>query len=454
MWILNLRRAVGRNGPEESGAAPGKAGLEAAWAGYAQDAHTLYVRHREQQLVRNSGRCRAVALTSASTNIYSALSFNPPPAQYTVAASFFLTSPSKVSPKVISIATGTKCLPTSRYPLKGEALHDSHAEVLARRGAIRWFLEEIGRCESSGTYKSSWIHRDPEGKYDLREGVQVSLYVSTMPCGDASMRFLAAVQDEEMAALKDSAVYAPLGPNEASRGRDNYARLGVLRTKPGRADSPPTFCMSCSDKIASWSILGFQGALGSRFLRPLYISTIVIGEVPLDMQDIVREDCERAFWRRLGHVDEELHPGYSLHVPVIKFTAQPFVHSRTVLGNTTPLSGSCNDALCWTADTEPKPYEVLINGFKRGVSPKHRFHEKARPRLSRIAVLALYNRTLGLLGLPPLEPTTTYHALKQQMSDYQAVKEKLMGPNGVFSGWISSVISTYNCIKRWGEKDK
>lgn len=117
------------------------------------------------------------------------------------------------------------------------------------------------------------------------------------------MRILAMGQETEMAALKNSSIFAPLGENEASRGRDNYARLGVLRTKPGRADSPSTMCMACSDKIASWSVLGFQGALATRFIEPLYLSSIVIGEVPLDMQDMVREDCDRALWKRIGSAE-------------------------------------------------------------------------------------------------------------------------------------------------------
>lgn len=127
--------------------------------------------------------------------IYSSIPFSPPSSQYTIAASFFLTHSSLSDCKVISIATGTKCLPTARLPSRGEAVHDSHAEVLARRGAIRWFLEEIGRCHhgmSNATnshvnmnksYQSAWICQSSKNsQYELRDGVQIHLYVSTVPC--------------------------------------------------------------------------------------------------------------------------------------------------------------------------------------------------------------------------------------------------------------------------------
>ena len=121
--------------------------------------------------------------------VYSSTSFNPPAFQYTITASFFLTHPSSPDCKVISVATGTKCLPTTRLPSRGEAVHDSHAEILARRGAIRWFLEEIGRCHhdtkdaSSHMYQSDWIcQSSQDGRYELRADVQIHLYVSTVPC--------------------------------------------------------------------------------------------------------------------------------------------------------------------------------------------------------------------------------------------------------------------------------
>lgn len=74
--------------------------------------------------------------------IYSHLKFSPPKGQYTVLASFVLTDASFWRPaqtalkpgfKAISIGTGTKCLPAVKLPIRGEALHDSHAESQCAR---------------------------------------------------------------------------------------------------------------------------------------------------------------------------------------------------------------------------------------------------------------------------------------------------------------------------------
>lgn len=117
------------------------------------------------------------------TSVYSGLKFQPPPGQFTILAGFVLQDAESL--KVISIGTGSKCLPATRLSKCGDALHDSHAEVLARRGAIRWFMEELARSEATpqASMPSRWIHRDtPHGKYSLRTGVTLTMYISTVPC--------------------------------------------------------------------------------------------------------------------------------------------------------------------------------------------------------------------------------------------------------------------------------
>ena len=167
------------------------------------------------------------------------------------------------------------------------------------------------------------------------------------------MRYLASMQDPEMALLKDSSSFPILPADAAARGRDNYSLLGVLRTKPGRADSPSTLCMSCSDKIASWNVYGVQGALGARFFKPIYISAIIIGEVGDSDRHKMRAECERAFFGRLsglqGEQGEEhqikkflrsmlelkifsgLPRGYKIARTKVLFTSRPFRYSRTSL---------------------------------------------------------------------------------------------------------------------------
>lgn len=122
-------------------------------------------------------------ISSSVLELYSSLAFKPSTGHYTVLASIILSARSEGSVKVISLSTGSKCLPTARLPPRGDALHDSHAEVLARRGAVRWFLEEIGRLSSAGT--SDWIQKcDPgeNAKHALKDGVHIHMYISTIPC--------------------------------------------------------------------------------------------------------------------------------------------------------------------------------------------------------------------------------------------------------------------------------
>lgn len=162
------------------------------------------------------------------------------------------------------------------------------------------------------------------------------------------MLSLSVSQDPTMAQMKAANPLPDHTPGSVIRGRNNYNALGVLRTKPGRADSDPTISMSCSDKIALWTLVGIQGALGTAMIRPVYLDSIVVGDVPLEMLDATKAECQRAFCERLKNVDGKqsnlflyidqitdsvLIPGlahpFIAYTPRVEFTSLTFSDSRT-----------------------------------------------------------------------------------------------------------------------------
>lgn len=157
-----------------------------------------------------------------------------------------------------------------------------------------------------------------------------------LQCGDASTLHTAAlqaIQDPAMAALKDRPSLVPPPPTSAhphplppplnalaasaqpdsaasaARGRANYASLGQIRTKPGRADAPPSVSLSCSDKLGAWCALGLGGGLLHGLVEPVYLSGVVVGgiedgegEKMLGRAEVAAE-VRRALWGRLEDLE-------------------------------------------------------------------------------------------------------------------------------------------------------
>jgi hypothetical protein len=281
--------------------------------------------------------CDAVA--AAVIAQFNSLPRNGKPAQgeWTVLAGIVAVRGPPASPliHVLSCCTGTKCLGRSRLQGCGSLLHDSHAEVIARRNMLLSILAEFirvaeeGPCASPSGIVLEWPLEAERPR--VIAGTKFCLYISQCPCGDASIYDVsddvhqllpskrqrvqerlsaddACIDGHQLGSSSSSvtpsvnrpsilqltgARVAVAGPlNDACKldaAPSHQQAIGVMRTKPGRG--PPTHCMSCSDKILRWCCDGLEGAAAACLFH-LPLACIIIGD------QFNAAACHRAFTSR------------------------------------------------------------------------------------------------------------------------------------------------------------
>ncbi|KAM4572993.1 tRNA-specific adenosine deaminase 1 [Odontesthes bonariensis] len=219
----------------------------------------------------------------------------------------------------------------------------------------------------------------------------------------------------------------PGGQDDPMHPGVGYHSTEVLRVKPGRGE--PTLSLSCSDKMARWAVLGFQGALLSHYLQEaLHFSAVVVGKCPYS-PDVMH----RALVGRCAHVSD-LPVGFSVCSPVLLQSSLefPFSHNQTELqhqagrGRVSP----CGAAISWCNVTE-QPLDVTANGYKQGVTKKALGTPKARSLLCK---LELFHSFLSLVlateasSLPDslrAAELHTYWDYKQASQSYQQAWQQL-----------------------------
>nr|XP_054589432.1 tRNA-specific adenosine deaminase 1 [Nothobranchius furzeri] len=391
-----------------------------------------------------------------------------------------------VEKEVVSLGTGTKCIGQTAMSPNGDILNDSHAEVIARRGCLRYLIQELHRAVS-GRGSLVFCSADERGKWRLRPGVSFLLFTSHTPCGDASiipmtdsesqpcppvssvnsfewtdrrgdlkrkaeepgqgakpkLPHLEDMQKSETKnedAEQDSHTYpqsrdihrtgakcVPAGPEDSLHPGVGYHSTGVLRVKPGRGE--PTLSLSCSDKLARWGVVGFQGALLCHFLEEaLYFSTVVVGRCPYS-----REVLHRALVSRCSHVSN-LPAGFSVRSPELLQSSLefPFSRNQTELRHRAEQGrvSACGAAISW-CNVEELPLDVTANGYKHGVTKKALGTPKSRSLLCKLELFHSFLSLVAATDLPSLPDSLrsaelhTYWDYKQASRSYQQAWQQL-----------------------------
>ncbi|KAM7379791.1 hypothetical protein PAMP_005317 [Pampus punctatissimus] len=181
------------------------------------------------------------------------------------------------SAQVVSLATGTKCLDLDSMMDRSCTVSDCHAEVVTRRALVRFLyaqLELLLWKPADVEEESILVPNKNCGGFRLQDGVLFHMYVSSSPCGDArlncpyetsvtypSRRFRCHLRVK----VDGGEGTLPVTARRANQMRDSVS--------PGK----PLVTMSCTDKMAKWSVVGLQGGLLSHVLEPVYLHSLTVG---------------------------------------------------------------------------------------------------------------------------------------------------------------------------------
>jgi tRNA-specific adenosine deaminase 1 len=374
----------------------------------------------------------------------------PQPGEWTVLAGIVLTRPG-AAPTVVAMGTGTKCLTEAQVAadVAGECVHDGHAEVCARRALVAYLLSEL---KMAVTTESDIVEYSPSSSgFAIRAGIELHMYSSEVPCGDASIfdlpfgavsseaatrtatslvtsnepdakRQRASINNGEESEPEQGCSSRPVehGPSQSVQHRTGakparpsameaeasvggaVCKVGLVRTKPGRG--PRTCCMSCSDKLARWAAIGLQGALTSLLIvEPLRLSSLTIGSVC--SVEALRRAISRAVGplpqgdlSGLGSEHASASPFAPVLVPELGTTSVPFEHGpqqgmhATAEGVAHPCSNSIIWAACGLAEAVNGLSGKRLGANRKAPSPKHR---------SRVCKALLFQEFRDLMALVP-----------------------------------------------------
>ncbi|XP_055846870.1 tRNA-specific adenosine deaminase 1 [Episyrphus balteatus] len=326
--------------------------------------------------------------------------------------------------KVVALGCGTKCIGKSKLCPFGLILNDSHAEVLARRGFLRYIYHQLKSRNDLITYdETKYVFR-------IKGSISFHFFTTQVPCGDACIASEPIENCNEIPnkriklddnksnagdVLNSSKVFtgAKLIGNHESDPMNQVQ--GSLRTKPGRGDR--TLSMSCSDKLSKWNILGVQGALLDMILeKPIYLESLNFS-CQFDMNSMQRAIYGR--WKEREFKSNR----FIAQEPQIHFSEKcSFEFSQDPKKNASP------NGLVWCDVPEDNgPYEISVNGKKQGITKKLLQTKKASLKISKLQLLEEFCefvkshselKTKFILGEDDLE-SKTYRELKEMSQEYQ-----------------------------------
>ncbi|XP_063802914.1 double-stranded RNA-specific adenosine deaminase [Pseudophryne corroboree] len=329
--------------------------------------------------------------------------------------------------KVVSIGTGNRCVKGEELSLRGETVNDCHAEVISRRGFIRFLYDQLMRFNPDSPEDS--IFEESEDLLRVKPAVTFHLYISTAPCGDGAL-FDKSCSDQPCE--EGDKTHYPLFENpkqgklrtkvENGEGTIPVESSDIVPTWDGIQHGERLRTMSCSDKILRWNVLGLQGAALSHFIEPVYLNSVTLGYL------FSKGHLTRAICCRMSRDGE----AFQQQLPELYIVNHPEVGRVSVYDSYRQTGKTKESSVNWcSADDEVE----VLDGTKGKV-------EGGRLEVSRVSKLhmfVLFQKLCTMRGRQELLQCTSYSDIKAAATTYRQAKGlfmKALQEMG-YGSWIS-----------------
>ncbi|CAL9730603.1 tRNA-specific adenosine deaminase 1 [Monosporozyma unispora] len=343
---------------------------------------------------------------------------------------------STTSLEILALTTGVKATPDIELcRSKGKMVHDCHAEVLAIRAFNAILLDEMIQLKNDKT--SRYLLKIGD-KYKWNAKWSLVLFISRLPCGDASMDSIDSTTDEDkLINMTDNDPYQYVSPKHKKtlRGRFNFNKKGYVRTKPGRYDSKITLSKSCSDKICLRQVISLNNSFTySLMADPIYLDYLIIPHI----DSTSKISLKRCFEERVRESSYPIHPFQILS------TNQSFKDDIVEGKEPSPISV----VKLFRASDKNVLEQAILNGVKNGSYTKGKkpLRKNCESIVSRYAFWKKYNQ-LNPLGNDSNNQIRTYDNFKRKYNknrDEMIISVKKLLVKG--EDWVTTYNDDFDLI--------